>query len=222
MNEDIIPITYMSGTGGNFLCHFILSAKNNNKNNITFSKYGNAHHGLKDGQVPGNVHDSDIDKIKNILDVCKNKINFYKNKVDKPFYVISHIRDIKLLSMYFKRFIRITYELDDVDELAKVFLAKAIVEPSDSVTKTFMIPQLVNILNEQSEYFKHVDGYEYSIFVSWKNLYHDDPSILVEKLHNFTNIPKENFSVNLVSQWRIATNHGINYINTSLKELGEL
>ena len=39
MNEDIIPITYMSGTGGNFLCHFILSAKNNNKNNITFSKY---------------------------------------------------------------------------------------------------------------------------------------------------------------------------------------
>ena len=224
MNEDIIPITYMSGTGGNFLCHFILSAKKNNKNNITFSKYGNAHHGLKDGQPPGTIIDSDVDKIKHILDVCRNKINFYKNKVDKPFYVISHIRDIKLLSTYFSRFIRITYELDDVDELAKVFLAKAIIDvvKSEVKIKTHMVPQIKNLLKEQAEYFTFNDGYDSSLFVSWKNIYKDDPSILIDKLHKFTEIPKENFSVDLLNQWRTPTKFGIDSINNVLKEFSEL
>jgi len=219
MNEDIIPITYMSGTGGNFLCHFILSAKNNNKNNITFSKYGNAHHGLKDGQTPGKTIDSDIDKITNMINLCKNKVMFYKDKVDKPFYVISHIQNVKLLGEHFSRFIRITYELDDTEELAKVFLAKAIVDDLNPAVKvkTFMIPQLINMLKEQLAYFAYQEGYDSSLFVSWKNIYHDDPSILIYKLHKFTNIPIENFSVDLLYQWRTLTKFGIDYINSFLK-----
>ena len=41
--EDIIPVTFIGGTGGNFLCHFIVSAKRNIKNIIELSEHGNAH-----------------------------------------------------------------------------------------------------------------------------------------------------------------------------------
>jgi hypothetical protein len=58
--------------------------------------------------------------------------------------------------------------------------------------------------------------------VSWKNIYKDDPSILIDKLHKFTEIPKENFSVDLLNQWRTPTKFGIDSINNVLKEFSEL
>ena len=43
------------------------------------------------------------------------------------------------------------------------------------------------------------------LYVSWANLYKDDPKNLISILHSFTNIPKENFSIEIISQWRTLT-----------------
>ena len=42
-NIDIIPIRYMSGTGGQFLSNFITAAKNKNNDLMDLSEHGNAH-----------------------------------------------------------------------------------------------------------------------------------------------------------------------------------
>jgi hypothetical protein len=41
--------------------------------------------------------------------------------------------------------------------------------------------------------------------ISWKELVYYEPDILINKLHNFTQIPKENFNLENLYNWRKAT-----------------
>jgi hypothetical protein len=215
MNEDIIPITYMSGTGGNFLCHLIVSAKRNNRQ-INLSNYGNVHEfGLKDIVAPSfGMPGNDILKINIIL---KRKRCFGHSK---PYYTVGHISDIEVLSSYFEKFIRITYELGDASEIATVLLGKQGVDADNVKTSKlhleFYSIRFVSILRRYQQFFTQRDNYSSSLFISWKEIYHLDPMILINKLHNFTNIPIENFSIDMVNTWRIATKNGIDNIQKIL------
>jgi len=153
------------------------------------------------------------------------KVNHILSKTNttttsKPYYTALHINDTQLLGMYFKRFIRITYELDDVDELAKVFLGKHGIDcfnikPTPTQLKFYFNKDKTAIL-KMFNYFNYSKKFPNSLFISWKELYHGDPSFLIHSLHRFTEIPIENFDIDSLLYWRDVTKNGIDMIDEIL------
>jgi hypothetical protein len=216
MNTEIIPISYMSGTGGNFLCHFIVSAKYNDfsKYALKLSTYGNAHGNGADIPIaPYAPYDSDEKKIDYLL-----SYNIAKDKI-KPYYTLGHIVDLNLITKKFKKSIRITYDNDDIDLLTNIFIGKYVSDSKNLVrtklsifiptTKFQLVKNSTNFVYEQNDNL---------LCVSWKNVYHDKPQILINKLHKFTDIPAINFSVDQLLEWREATSLGASIVQKRLQE----
>ena len=203
--EDIIPISFMSGTGGNFLCHFIVSAKQNAEDIIELSKYGNAHAKcLKDIiGPPYGVTMPDHVKIDYILNNAKLA------KVEKPFYTNAHLVDIDLINSAFKKSIRITYDLDDIPEISAAYYGKFQVD----VRKTKLsIKHPVNLevtllQSKFNEKFIKIENMPNVLFVSWKELFKENIDDLITKLSTFTSISYVNFSVESLIQWRTKTQY---------------
>ena len=112
----------MGGTGGMFLSYFIVSAKRNTKDEIVnLSEYGNAHNqNYVDIPPEGfGINIPDIDKI--------NYIFSRKPNIDAilPYYTGWHIVDIDLINNTFKKSIRITYDLDDIEQINTVMYGKS-------------------------------------------------------------------------------------------------
>ena len=216
MIEDVVPIIYMNGTGGNFLCHFIVSAKRNIKDIIQLSKHGNAHeHGLKDIPHPTwGIRIPDIDKINHIKEYVKNIENNLK-----PYYTSAHISDIDLVNSYFKKHIKITYDMNDVNELVPASLGKFHVDTQNKNKEDLpkYLADITWITMKYNKFFKNSDK-ENTLCISWKELYHLDPAIIIDKLNLFTNIPKENFSIEQLLIWRDATKKCIETVTNILKE----
>jgi hypothetical protein len=210
--EDIIPVTFMGGTGGNFLCHLIISAKRNIQDIIELSKYGNAHvHSLKDiGGSPYGVVVPDHLKIDYIL----NKANLAKVEkpyLEKPYYTPVHLVDIALINSAFKKSIRITYDLDDIPEISAAFYGKNRVDArktklniNHSVNVAAILPRYT--FNEK---FKKIENMPNVLFVSWKELFKENIDDLIAKLSTFTSINYVNFSVESVIHWRTKTQYCI-------------
>jgi hypothetical protein len=204
--EDIIPITFYGGTGGNFLCHFIVSAKRNMQDVANFSKYGNAHENcLKDVVVP-NFGISQPDS---------QKINFLLNQaypyyiVEKPYYTSVHIADINLITANFNRSIRITYELSDLEEIVAVFYGKFVTDSHFFLTN--MKPQTPEhikqgIIKWQSTFTK-IENLPNVLFISWKELFKGNIEEFITKLSIFTDIDAENFSTESLIHWRNKTQY---------------
>jgi len=195
----------MSGTGGNFLCHFIVSAKQNAEDIIELSKYGNAHAKcLKDIiGPPYGVTMPDHIKIDYILNNAKLA------KVEKPFYTNAHLVDIDLINSAFKKSIRITYDLDDRPEISAAYYGKFQVD----VRKTKLSikhPANLEVTLLQSKFnekFKKIENMPNILFVSWKELFKENIDDLITKLSTFTSISYVNFSVESLIQWRTKTQY---------------
>jgi hypothetical protein len=137
----------------------------------------------------------------------------------KPYYTLGHIVDSQLITKNFKKSIRITYDKDDIDLLTNIFIGKYVSDSKNLVRNklSIFIPatkfQLVK--NSTNFVYEHHDNV---LYVSWKNIYHDNPSILIDKLHKFTDIPMANFSVDQLLQWREVTRLGANTVETRIQE----
>jgi len=207
-NEDIIPITYMAGTGGNFLCHFIISAKRNIKTVIKLSEHGNAHqHNLRDiSGHPAGIPDPDIEKINFILS------GLLRDTAEKPYYTPSHITDINLINDNFKRSIRITYDLDDISEIATVFYGKFVVDTYDPIKHNFMkqTPRTIKhgAISWKSKFTK-IENMPNVLFISWKELFKGNVEELISKISIFTEIDTNNFSRESLIHWRNKTQYCI-------------
>ena len=123
MTEDIIPITYMGGTGGNFLCHFIVSAKINVNHKISFSDHGNVHiFGMRDLEtLPTGIFDNDQEKLDYLFLHLPQEQPAFGHQLIKPYNVALHLLDIDLINSNFKKSIRITYESDDINDIANSY-----------------------------------------------------------------------------------------------------
>jgi len=203
--EDIIPITFIGGTGGNFLCHFIVSAKRNIKNIIELSEHGNAHKNcLKD--VSGlnfGVSYPDHKKIDSIL-----SSTLIYDMAKKPYYTSSHIDDINLININFKRSIRIIYELDDVQEISTVFYGKFYIDESNTPFKSHNKFNKLNLIRWQSK-FNYIENMPNVLFISWKELFKGNIKELITKLSIFTEIDINNFSRESLMHWRDKTQYCI-------------
>jgi hypothetical protein len=202
--EDIIPVTFIGGTGGNFLCHFIVSAKRNIKNIIELSEHGNAHKNcLKD--VSGlnfGVSYPDDKKINSILIGTPHCIE------KKPYYTSAHIADINLINNNFKRSIRIIYELNDIKEISTVFYGKFLIDENKTSIKSNFTHTKSNLFRWQSKFTK-LENMPNVLFISWKELFKGNIEELITKLSIFTKIDILNFSRESLTHWRNKTQYCI-------------
>lgn len=212
LNKDIIPVTYMSGTGGAFLSKFITFAKLNSKDILKLSKHGNAHSGYI--ELPRSIlgpPDDDNIKIEQILNAKPY------DDVFPIYYVPTHILDLKLCMNFFEKTIRITYEKEDIDDIAICYVGKYHIDATHKVESTILNLKLHShmMLLKFCNQFSTIEQNSNILYVSWKELLHFDPNILINKLHTFTQIPIENFNLENLYNWRKATISCIENISTA-------
>jgi hypothetical protein len=214
-NTNIIPIRYMSGTGGQFLSNFITAAKNNNKKEIVLSPYGNAHENnlidffLPPNSVYGPRH-SDSIKVEALTNLQS------KDGATPIYYPAMHLMDIEGLITVFEKVISITYDKDDISDIALIFHGKFYIDelqyikPSSHDYVTMKIT-----LNNAYSLFKIYESINV-LNVSWKELFHLDENIIIDKISSFTGIPKENFNISNLLKWRKATLHCLDTVSSTL------
>jgi hypothetical protein len=203
MNENIIPITYFKGTGGHFLCHLLVDAKkiypeDDIKNILT--DLGQAHLAFIDFKLRDlHLYETDEEKIKFILN------SLPKHNLP-PFFFAYHLFDINLVNAYFKKSIRITYDLDDVEDISAIFYNKFFNTPENTFNngETFQ-DLMLGTRNSQEFWTKEIDMPNV-LFISWKELFEGDIESLISKLSNFTNINNADFSRTSITYWRELTN----------------
>jgi len=199
-NEDIVPITYMGGTGGQFLCHFIVSAKRNIKDVlVNLSEYGNAHrNNLSDISSSGKfgILSSDVDKINYML---LKKPNF---DAAPPYYTAAHLVNMDLVNTNFKKSIRIIYDSDDIGQLVTVFFGKC--EGKRSFDK-----YLLKLFTSHLDQFSNKEDMPNVLFISWKELFNGNIDTLIQNISTFTNINSDNFSKESINYWRTKTQYCI-------------
>lgn len=202
-NEDIIPITYMGGTGGNFLCHFIVSAKRNIHDIIELSTHGNSHdNSLKDILVLGRgIPSPDDEKLSYVF--SQQPINF-----EKPWYTALHILSIDTINDNFKRSIRITYDLDDINDVTLAFYGKWYVDGGKLIRKYCLTSIKYTFVYYSSKFVK-IKNMPNVLFISWKELFKGNIDDLITKLSIFTDIDAENFSKESLIHWRNKTQYCI-------------
>lgn len=224
-NNFHIPITYAGGTGGNFLSSWLNAASLNNQSILNYSEYGNAHKtninilyggGMNIGTGTNlSEHLSEEEKIKLINDEVRNyHLRFFA----------THMANKNLLLNYFEKVIIITYEKSNIEEVAIVHTVKW-AKDDDSIpvkkwveeklkSKTypemyssFMKYQKVSLLRFLPDFTENNDNNV--IYISWNNLYNDEHNILVDRLSDQLNIPKDNFNLENLFKWRELTLKGI-------------
>lgn len=219
---EIVPIAYMPGTGGNFLADFITHAKSPIRRILSFSTYGNSHENSHLRELRSLAHDieyPDGPKIKYLLE--KQRCH---NGVHPIFYPAVHISDSKQLVENFEKVIKITYDEDDYTDLTVTFIGKFLINEVGDLSlfdNPWKLTGYVTSILGRIYYFNtdFKPNITYDIcYVSWKDLFVNPIPDLIENLSNYTNIPKENFTIDFVEQWRNKTKYGISEVRKLLVE----
>jgi len=224
-NNFNIPITYAGGTGGNFLSSWLNAASLNDQSALNYSEYGNAHKTNINILYGGGMnvstginlsdHISEEEKIKLIND----EINKYHLK-----FFATHMANKNLLLNFFEKTIMITYEKSNIEEIAITYVIKWAKDDDSPTVKKWIDEQLK--VKTYPELYSNLEKYqkvsllrflpefteednENIIYVSWNNLYNDDYHVLVNKLSNQLDIPKDNFNLENLFKWRELTLKGI-------------
>jgi hypothetical protein len=219
---DIIPITYMGGTGGNILTQFLIKAKNLDFSDILLSEHGNAHRNRQEVDISTfckmGVIWSDMDKITNIMNATRFGNTF------APYFIPVHLVNTAIFKNYFNKIIRITYTEDDILDLAYIYFMKYHI---DIYGSDEMLPILIGDDDRDIKatysyklflpYFKHFPSDENILYVAWEEIYKDDIDKLINRLSEFTNIPKINFNKNMISNWRQITTASLTEIKDRIQ-----
>lgn len=193
----------MSGSGGAFLSKFITHAKLNLKDNLKLSKHGNAHSGY--AELPRSIlgpSDNDTLKIEQLLNTRPADWSL------PIYYVPAHICDLKLCMAFFEKTIRIFFEKNDIEEITYCYVGKRLIDENQKDERSNMFNLKMHSLMFITKHFSDFSIIEENsniLNISWKELVHYDPNILINKLHGFTNIPLEKFNLENLHNWRKAT-----------------
>lgn len=221
----VIPISYYSGTGGNFLRAFITDAKYNNHTNIELSQFGNAHTYIKDFPIRGfNLEDDDTDKLVAILNTKPITDS------ESPYYVQTHITNMDMLIKNFHRNIRIVFDEDDFLDIFYIFLGKIMNDimnithgPTidltvDKLDKYFLIHRRAKHNFGIKKYHRcfQNDNKENVLYISFNDLLRGNIEILIYNISKFTEIPTQHFNVNNLIRWRELTNNCIKYVQDKI------
>jgi hypothetical protein len=210
-NNSIIPITFMSGTGGNFLCSFIVAAKNNNQSSFQLSEHGNMHsNAIKDIATPAHsIEYIDQHKINSIIEAPINS-----NII--PYYTSSHIVDLNLVNTYFHKSIRIIYSTENIPEIGYTYVGKFFVDEKQYIKNmSVLYTMTINNLYKYQQQFTNQDVTNV-LYISWDDLYKDDITLLLDKISKFTSIDVDKFNISNIIHWRERTSNCIKQIQQSV------
>lgn len=199
LNEDIIPIAYFPGTGGNFLSHFLISAKFNKHILIRLSKTNHAHYCLRD-MPSGYVFNGKDDKA--VIDIILSQSVF--SPAIEPYFVPAHIISADLLNSNFKRSIKIVYEPDDVKEISIIYYKKFYLS-EENKDRSKNLDQLIGITRRSYHANKKENNCPNVLFISWKEYFKGDIESFITKLSNYTDINYSNFHKDSLIYWRMKT-----------------
>lgn len=189
MIDHIYPIAYLGGSGGNFVSSWLNQAAYGMP--VILNKInGNAH---RSGKYAGFsiFHDQ-------LVGIESLKLKF-TNEQHKLF-IASHIVDDDLLLNNFSKSLKITYDQNDVTEIAISFCAKELGLSKDNIFRRLEITEKFN-----SSMIKQLPETEKSTNLSWKTLLHNNPDELVDKLSTFYKIDSSNFNLSILEEWRELT-----------------
>jgi len=198
----------MGGTGGAMLTQLLIKAKNLDFSDIILSEHGHAHSNYQDFTIcEFGVTYPDMHKIKHVLN--SDVIGKYP-----PYFISLHLKDLELSKKYFNKSIRITYDNNDISDLAHIFVMKNSIDIQH--LKNTLMPHKLNereiFLKNNLSHFKQSQSDDALLFVTWEEIYNGNISKLINTLADFTGIPKINFNENLINNWRHVT-------KTSLAEI---
>ena len=201
-SSEVIPIRYMVGTGGVFLASLLTAAKNNEKISMRLSPHGNCHNRSHDffsivhpsaGLGPNSPDHLKVSALHSI----------HAAVGDAPYFVHSHIKDLDLALKNFPKVITICYHPEDLDILGTLIVHKFGIdvygrfdlETVQSRWSEFLIDAMAQFNQEAPGNFK----------VQFKDLLFSDTHILLSRLSEITGFPTENFDVDFINEWRIAS-----------------
>lgn len=204
--SEIIPITYIAGSGGTFLSNFITYAKLNNKSLMKFSTNGNAHSCTLDITIDNKLHSYSVDQLDYLL-------SRGKGISDMPYYIPIHYFDKLILDDQvtdkFDKLIRITYTESNINDILCAFIGKYHMDERGMTLP--IIKSKVNILTSTYKFF--IERFKISdlkvLDVSWNHLLYNDIDILLTELSEYTTIPKDNFCIENLLEWRNKTHQCI-------------
>ena len=199
-----IPITYVGGTGGHFLCYMLNAAYSNIHSPVKLSTTGNAHDSSLGICIGGGL-DSDVT-------VKKSKILEWANlNVQNKKFVAVHCTDFKFLLSNFQKMIVITYSEENIKEIAYVFINKWLDQSStkSEATRRRVLVTTIKYTNLLELYTDKLLSSNTILNVSWDNLFKGDIHELISSLSEFTQIPVSNFNTENLIYWRKLTNDGL-------------
>ena len=204
-NTDIIPISYVPGTGGNFLSALLHMANQNIFEEMKLSEHGNAHGTSHMAWPSASLNTPSITHVKSLSNF---EVDSFFNK---PYFFSCHILDLLTIMEYFEKSIRIVYDEDDASEILMVFLGKYGIDESgftDEHIKRRYHHRYTEYKQYSNLHFNLTYEKEFKdrvLFITWKELCYSSVDDLINHLSEFTNIPKHKFSVDNIVNWRRTT-----------------
>ena len=217
MIYNVIPINYFGGAGGQFLSLFLYAARENKFVNWIFSDSGNSRSSDKDWYTPPPNFYTDFTGMMN-----PNHLVDYAKTIPEDIIVYphGHYADPDLLMTHVNKQIKIYFEPEQLYEIVGMFLLKNPKHAFNDLTDT---EQLARYKNHNVIKWAPVAAKKFArlvnscpdleprmLNVSWNDMMYNDPEILISKLHQFTEIPEENFNRDKFAEWRMLTYKTIN------------
>ena len=218
-NNNIIPISFIAGSGGRFVSYLINSAKCTKPVQLQFSERGNAHDlwnlEIELTSTPFPIPFPVGEHAKFFFNVFnKHRRNADYLKINPlPWYGSCHVEDIDTLLMYFNKAIHIGFDANDVSDISLAFIGKQMIDDrkiNDSISINEEYVHYSQYLTDSlSSRTIRPDLEPNLLSITWKDIYVNDPTILIDKLSNFSNIPYDKFKLNDLIEWRNRTKNGI-------------
>lgn len=197
MINNIIPIRYINGTGGNFIAKFLQYAFDNKPIPNFFSYHGNAH------AIPSNIiHLENLNTEAN-----KQKILEISKKLYNETIIFAAVHSYKEFEEnFFLKYINITYRLSSAINLSKVHHYKFVVDEnvSKELIESVFERNIISYYLKRNKFHQHI--YKKNICnLDWESEILGNPELLINKLSKFTNIDRNNFDLETLTIWQNKT-----------------
>jgi hypothetical protein len=173
---------------------------------MEFSTHGNAHSCILDEiVVDTKLHHYAPDQLDYLLSNGKSIST-------PPYYVPVYYSKLTLddqVTDKFNKLIRITYDRSNVNDIVYVFVGKFHIDEQD-----LSVSIIRSKLKSMSAFYRFfIDRFKITnpnvLDISWNDLVYNDNDVLLQKLSDFTLIPKDNFNLENLLNWRSKTLQGI-------------
>lgn len=202
MITNVVPIVYNLGSGGHFLTAFLTAAKLNNPNIVQLSRFGNAHKSDLIIHIPKAPTDDISVYVAKVVTKLSNNLTTHSAYIQ-----MHHDNYISTITPFFKKVILITYNQEDIEDLAAIFAAKFGLDSANIGFDEKLKREYRGTKELLIDYFDFYQTIcEDNVFcVSWKELYHNDPILLIEKLSKYTEYNSNQFPLEKLMEWRKLT-----------------